>query len=284
MKLKLNLIFFLLFPVLYYTQTPNLKFDKKYFECEDMWVAFPKSNSDTAYSYGFIYLDEEAGFTFNFESKFKVTDDGEFYKTKKDTSWNIKMRLSPETKPVAIIPSDKIAELELPPDPEWLRFYKQSSDSLNSLIRRGYHYNHVGASELALNDLEKAYQISKHAEQLEFELAFAYNATKRFEKAEEILRLAIESDPNNLFYYRELGYSLIGQNKFEEAEMIYLKGIKLSNDKFQQSEMAVNMAQVYFKQKDKRKFREWAKLTKKYADKDSDYLMYINYWEKEMNK
>ena len=125
--------------------------------------------------------------------------------------------------------------------------------------------------------------MDKHAEGLEFELAYAYNATEQYEKAVSILRVAIENNPNYYFFYRELGYALIRLNKIEEAEETYLIGIKMSDDKFQQSEMAVNMAQAYFNLKNKEKFKEWAKLTKKYADKNSQYVKYIKHWEKEID-
>ena len=43
----------------------ELKFDTKYFNAVDKWVAFPKKDTDSTYAYGFIYLDNQAGFTFN---------------------------------------------------------------------------------------------------------------------------------------------------------------------------------------------------------------------------
>ncbi len=32
----------------------NLRFDKRFVECEDKWVAF-KMNEDSSYTFGFIY-------------------------------------------------------------------------------------------------------------------------------------------------------------------------------------------------------------------------------------
>ena len=48
----------------------NLNFDKRFVECEDHWVTF-NMNKDSSYTYGFIYIDEEAGLTFNREGNFK---------------------------------------------------------------------------------------------------------------------------------------------------------------------------------------------------------------------
>lgn len=45
--------------------------------------------------------------------------------------------------------------------------------------------------------------------------------------------------------------------------------------------MAINMAQTYFHLKNRKKFDEWAKLTKKYSKKNSQYSKYIDMFEKE---
>ena len=45
--------------------------------------------------------------------------------------------------------------------------------------------------------------------------------------------------------------------------------------------MALNMSQGYFLVKNKGKFDEWAKITLTYAEKDSKYSKYINFFEKE---
>ena len=70
----------------------------------------------------------------------------------------------------------------------------------------------------------------------------------------------------------------------DEAEKVYRKGIKISDDDFQKSEMAVNMAQSYFELRNKEKFDEWAKLTRKYAEKDSRYTKFIDHFEQNWNK
>ena len=54
----------------------QLSFDTKFYEAVDKWIAFPKMEADTAYTFGFIYLDEQAGFTFDYSSKFVVEEKG----------------------------------------------------------------------------------------------------------------------------------------------------------------------------------------------------------------
>ena len=285
MKILLQLI--IIFPIIGYSQktvNETLKFDKEYFECEDKWIVFPKSEEDSTFTFGFIYLDEQAGFTFNLESEFMIDNSGNFIGNERDSMSNVKIRLEPNTKLVSIIPDNKLSELGLSAEPDWLHFYKTEEGTIKSLVKRGYHYNHVGASNLAIPYLEEAYQKEKDYKGLEFELAYSYNATNKYEKAISVLESAINNDPSNYFYYRELGFSQVRLNMIKEAETTYLTGIQKSDDKYQKSEMAINMTQAFYKLGDKSKFKKWAKLTRKYSDKNSKFLQYIKIWEEELNK
>ena len=55
-----------------------LKFDKRFVESEDKWVAFQKDKYN-AYSYGFIYIDPQAGLTFNQEGNFIISGNGTLF-------------------------------------------------------------------------------------------------------------------------------------------------------------------------------------------------------------
>ena len=55
--------------------------------------------------------------------------------------------------------------------------------------------------------------------------------------------------------------------------------MKLEKQTFEKSEMAVNMAQAYFELRNKEKFDEWAKLTRKYSEKGARYVQFIDYME-----
>ena len=262
----------------------ELKFDTKFFNSVDKWVVFPKKDIDSTYSYGFIYLDNQAGFTFNYETKFQIKGD-ELINIKSDSTVGfIKYRLEPNTSLVSVLTDNQISALNLPKEPEWLSIYKKRSEQVDYLKNEGYHFNHIGASDLALEPLLKAYEIEPHFEGLEFELSFAYNHLAQYEKAILVLENAIENNPKNFYFYRELGFSYVNLNKIDEAEKTYYKGIKMSDNDFEKSEMAVNMAQAYFKLKNKEKFDEWAKLTREYSKDDKRYLQYIDHFEQNWNK
>jgi tetratricopeptide (TPR) repeat protein len=283
MKKNILTIFISLISYVSYCQSSNetIKFETKYYDAKDKWVLFPKKETDSVYPYGFIYLDYQAGFTLNFEGTAQINKDGSFKLNQNDPSSMIKYRLEPyKTSDVFILPKTTIKKLGLEEVPVWLAIY-QREENIESLKDLGFHYNHVGACEKALVYLEKAYKINPHYEGLEFELAYAYNHLGQYEKSIPVLEKAIKNNPKNYYFFRELGFAYVKQNKIDLAEETYLKGIKMSDNDFEKSEMALNMAQGYFQVKNRKKFDEWAKTTRKYAKPNSQYVQYIDLFEKE---
>src|SRR5690606_38500175 len=96
----------------------TLDFNKRFVESEDKWVAFQKNEEDS-YAYGFIYIDEDAGLTLNYEGTFTITQNGEFIPTKFNNS-SMKVRLEPNDVLVAVIPKEKFKELKIEAVPDWL--------------------------------------------------------------------------------------------------------------------------------------------------------------------
>src|SRR5689334_22690363 len=94
-----------------------LKFDKRFVESEDNWVAFQKDSSNV-YMYGFIYIDAQAGLTLNYEGTFTINGTGDFVPKKIDSA-SFKVRLKPNNVLVAFIPESKFEELRIPVTPEW---------------------------------------------------------------------------------------------------------------------------------------------------------------------
>lgn len=264
-----------------FAQENLLEFNKNFYESEDHWVAFPPNEDENKYMYGFIYLDNSAGFTFHYEGSFSIDSNGKFTSDEKDKNSRIIRRLEPNTRKMAIIPDSKLKELEVPKIPDWLENYK-SDETTETLVRKGYFLNHIGASTNALEPLLKAYKLNPHEKGLEFELSYAYNAAGEFKKAVEVLEIALKNNPKDHMFYRELGYSYINMKKPLEAEKVYKKGILVSNDDFQKAEMAYNMAGVYYQSKEKSKFEEWAKQVKKFATPESQYAKNIALMENEL--
>ncbi len=260
----------------------TLEFDTHYYEAVDQWVAFPRKEASN-YHYGFVYIDAQAGFTFNYESQFALDDNG-LTGIPKDSLAMIKHRLQPNTVKVAVLNEAQREALQLPEIPDWLEVYKSDDNDVAYLKSIGYHYNHVGACELALTPLLKAYDIEPQHEGLEFELAYAYNHLGRFDDAIKIITKAINNDPQNFYLFRELGFAMLYSERVEEAEKVYRASLTLAKTKAEKAEVAINMAAAFFRLQDRTKFDEWAKLVRTNTPEGSRFAQYIDHFEKEWGK
>ena len=139
-----------------------LKFDKRNVQCENKWIV-RQIDKDSIYTFGFIYIDSQAGLTFNYEGKFKIDKNGKFIRIKEEPI-SQKQRLVPNRIALAEIPEDKFKELTIEKEPSWMKFYKGDVNSVEHLYRWGYIYNGYQESEIALTYLEKADKINPNFE------------------------------------------------------------------------------------------------------------------------
>lgn len=282
--MRLILIVAFLFSLNAQAQT-LLKFDKKNAQCEDQWVAYQKNEKDTSYIFGFIYIDSQAGLTFNYEGSFKIDDKGKFLPAIRPLeAGSMKVRLEPHKGIIAIIPEEKFAELGVKALPDWLAVYKKGENTIERLQRWGYLYNAWNMSAKALTYLEKAYQLNPKFTGVEFELGYAYNALGQFGKAAEVLSAAIVTSPKECYLYKELSYANIHLKKIDEASKIAFKGIEACDEKPIKAEIAFNIAADYFNKKDLPNFSAWAKETRKWTTKDDQFSKYLEAMESKINK
>ena len=241
----------------------KLIFNKRTVQCEDQWIAF-KMSEDSSYRFGFVYIDEQAGLTYQMEGSFKINTEGIFIPKKMDDV-NAKFRLEPNNVKVAIIPKDRYKELMITEEPDWLHFYKETKDSVGRMVRWGFFYNSWDDCEKALTFLEKAYSIDPHHAGLEFELSYAYNALEQYDKAILVLNEAIKINPNDCLFYKELSYAECKTGKLDDASITSKKATSTCTDKKLIAEITYNLAYQYYLKKDKANFKKWAKITKKNA-------------------
>ena len=252
---------------------PDLKFDKNFTSCEKKWVVFER-DATLGYPFGFIYIDSTAGFTFDLKGFFSVLPDGKFV-ADSTVSKNglIKHRLGPGIKNIALLPANRIKELNLPSEPNWLKiYYPAVKDSLYYNYRMGWVYNAAGAPAIALKHLEKAYQVNPADDKVRFEMEFAYNALGRFEDAIKMLEADIQNKPKDFNIYKELGYAYAGAKKFEKAIEVFKKGLLLFPDNVrldQRGEMALNMAMAYKDLNNVEEYKKWMLLAKEYYPMES---------------
>ncbi|MCX6146865.1 MAG: hypothetical protein NTW25_06385 [Candidatus Kapabacteria bacterium] len=260
----------------------NLKFDKRFVECEDKWVAF-RMNEDSTYSFGFIYIDEEAGLTLNIESDFKINTDNTL-KVKKLNEPNIKVRLEANNVKVALLPENTFKELQIQPQPEWLKFYKTDTTSVKRLYKWGYMYNGWNECSKALTYLTKARGIDPKYEGLNVELAFSYNCLKEFGKAEQILEDELKWNSTNAYVNKEYIYTISKTENIEKATKQYFKSLETIKDKTYNAENCFNIMQFFYNKKDKINFNFWYKELNKCSNENKMITEYADKMNEDINK
>ncbi len=254
---------------------PDLKFDQNFTSCEKKWIVFERDPA-RGYPYGFLYVDMQAGFTFDLKGFFTVTPDGKFVADNTvSKNGSVKHRLAPGTKRVAILAADRTEELSLEAEPFWLKtYYPEVKDSADLYYnyRRGWVYNAAGDGATALKYLEKAYRANPADTKVRFEMEFAYNALGRFDDAIKMLEADIQNKPNDFNIYKELGFAYSGAKNFDKAIATFRKGISLFPDNVrldQRGEMAVNTAMVYKEMNNIDEYKKWMLLAKEYYPLES---------------
>jgi Tfp pilus assembly protein PilF len=260
----------------------DLKFDKRFVQCEDKWVAF-QMNKDSTYNFGFIYIDSQAGLTLNYEGNFKISLAGQFIPKKLDTT-SIKVRLNPNNVLVALIPDSKYEELKIKAIPDWLKYYKTDTASVERLYRWGYMYNGWNECAKGLTFLEKAQKINPKFKGLEVELAYSYNCLNQYDKAIIVLQNALETNPKDAYVNKELIYAQIKSGQLDKASESCKKAIKVCTDNTYNGENCYNLLHNYYLKRDKVNFNLWLKETKKWTANNADITKSIKVMEEEFKK
>lgn len=279
--MKYLLLLVTLFAIKLNAQT-TLSFDKRFVQSEDKWVAF-KPDKDSTYAYGFIYIDAQAGLTLNYEGTFKILPSG-VYVPKKLDSTNMKVRLQPNNVLVAFIPDTKFQELKIPQVPDWLKYYKTDTNSVERLYRWGYMYNGWDECAKALTYLEKAEKLNPKFKGLAVELSFSYNCLKQYDKAEAILEEEIKTNSTDAYVNKEYIYTLSKNNKIEKAANQFEKSLKILKDNQYNAENCYNILQYYYNQKDKENFNKWYKVLQNQPNENKMLTKYADNMKTDINK
>jgi tetratricopeptide (TPR) repeat protein len=260
----------------------DLKFDKRFVECEDKWVVF-KMNKDSSFLFGFIYIDEQAGLTFNSEGDFKINPDNSL-RVKKIKDANIKVRLEPNNVKVALLPESTYKELQIEPPPDWLKYYKTDTASAKRLYKWGYMYNGWNECSKALSYLLQAKEIEPNYEGLNVELAFSYNCLKEYDKAEKILEEEIILKPTDAYVNKEYIFTISKTENIDKATKQYLKSKESIKDKTYHAENCYNILQFFYIKGDKSNFNFWYKELNKNKIEDNRIKEYADNMKKDLFK
>lgn len=259
-----------------------LTFDKRFVQSEDKWVAF-KPDEDSAYTYGFIYIDAQAGLTLNYEGAFKILSTGTFVPKKLDST-NMKVRLRPNNVLVAFIPENKYQELQITAVPDWLKHYKSDTSSVERLYQWGYMYNGWNECEKALTYLERAEKANPRHKGLAVELAFSYNCLKQYQKAEVILEEELKINLTDAYVNKEYIYTLVKSNKIERAVKQFEASTKTLKDVQYNAENCYNILHHYYIQKDKVNFDEWYTILRNQPNENEKITQFADRMKSDLDK
>jgi hypothetical protein len=260
----------------------GLAYDVHMSDCEDRWVALYHRPEDHGYSYGFVYIDPQAGFTLHFGGRFTIDADGKYHPAPNPIppdKMTLKIRLD-QNGIAALLPPRGLAQLALPEKPDWLKFYEDKADSVTHKIKWGSFYNGIGDSRRAIDYLESAYKERPDAPKLVFELTYAYNALGRPEDAIRVSKSEFAQNPQDELLCREMAFAYLHLKSYKEAATQYQACIALCGDSESQmaekSELAMNLSSTYKALADTPNSEAWLEKAKHWAPKGSPVYKYFH--------
>jgi hypothetical protein len=263
-------------------QSAALSYNLHMSDCEDQWVAMYRKPDDTSYTYGFVYIDPHAGFTLHIVGSFIIDSEGKYHSAPNPLAsekYSVKIRLEGNGVAALLSPEAR-AQLGLPEQPDWLKFYKDASDPVTHEVNWGSFYNGIGDSQRALSYLESAYRQQPDAPKLVFELAYAYNALGRPEDAVRVSKNEFTKNPTDELLCRELAFAYAHLKIYNDAAEQYRSCIALCGDSAsamaEKSELAMNLSLAYAALGDTANRDVWLEKAKNWAPKGSPVYKHLH--------
>lgn len=196
-------------------QMQKLEFITNVPDAEDSYVVF-NDDKGGPYSFGFIYFDEYAGYTFRSLGNIVVENNKLKIINNESNSYSaMSARIGNFNLKMAKLTPDVVKKLNLEPSPQWLKNYKSTSSDNEKMLTRASMMNGAQAPELALPKLLQLYKNNFRTEKVYFELAFSYNAMKDYENAEKIASEALKNNIVTDLIRKEYVFALANQNKLK---------------------------------------------------------------------
>jgi len=245
-------------------------------DCEDRWVALYHQPGDSDYTYGFVYIDPQAGFTLQYGGRFTVDTAGDYRQAPNPIppeKMNLKIRLEGKNGGAALLPPRALTQLGLPEKPDWLKSYEDKADPVTHKVSWGFFYNDIGDSRRAIDYLESAYSEKPDAPRVVFELTFAYNAVGRPADAIRVSKSEFAKNPKDELLCREMAFAYLTLKSYNLAAEQYQACLALLDDsdgtKAEKSELAMNLGAAYEHMGDTQNRDAWVKKARDWAPKGS---------------
>jgi hypothetical protein len=101
----------------------GLVYDVRMSDCENRWVALYHKPEEADYTYGFVYIDPQAGFTLHYFGIFTIDAGGNYHAAPNPIppdKASLKIRLD-QNGIAALLPTRALTQLELPQRPDWMK-------------------------------------------------------------------------------------------------------------------------------------------------------------------
>ena len=260
----------------------GLSYDVRMSDCENRWVALYHKPEDADYTYGFVYIDPQAGFTLHYFGRFTIDAGGNYHVAFDPLAADkvsLKIRLG-QNGIAALLPARALAQLQLPQKPDWLKYYEDEADPVTHKVNWGFFYNHIGDSRRALGFLEPAYKERPDAPRVVFELTYAYNATGRSEDAIRVAKSEFAKNPKDELLCREIAFAYLHLKSYRDATEQYHACLALCGNSESQmaekSELAMNLSSAYGALGDTANRNAWLEKAKSWAPKGSPVYKYFH--------
>jgi tetratricopeptide (TPR) repeat protein len=253
----------------------GLSYDVHMSDCENRWVALYHGPKDADYTYGFVYIDPQAGFTVHYVGRFTVDAAGNFHAAPNPLAADkasLKVRLD-QNGIAALLPAQALIQLQLPQRPDWMKYYNDEADPVAHKVSWGFFYNDIGDAKRAIGFLESAYKERPDAPRVVFELTYAYNATERPQDAIRVAKNEFAKNPKDELLCREMAFAYLHLKSYKDATTQYQACIDLCGDSESQmaekSELAMNLGAAYGGLGDTANRDAWLEKAKSWAPKGS---------------
>lgn len=225
----------------------DLEFNQPIAECENKW--FAAETEDGGVILGYVYIDPRAGFTFEHYGTLEDTGNGlRAVQSEIAREARLIQRIDQNFTATCLVDA-QVADLGLPVAPESMKFYKDERPPGERHAAWAYHYNHIGANDIALDHVKKALAAGVRSTDLTFEHAFALNALARFNETTGLLEPLIPTGGVTADIIAELAYARLMQGEYQRAIELYTQAIDHDPDKpsSRRWEFARNIAAAYEK-------------------------------------
>jgi tetratricopeptide (TPR) repeat protein len=260
----------------------GLSYDAHMSDCENRWVALYHKPEDRNYTYGFVYIDPQAGFTLHYFGRFTIDADANYHAAPNPLppgKYGLKIRLD-QNGIAALLPARALTQLQLPQKPDWLLYYEDKADAITHKVNWGSFYNGIGDSRRAIDYLEAAYGEKPDAPKVAFELTYAYNALGRPGDAIRVSKDQFRKNPKDELLCREMAFAYLSLKSYKEAAEQYQSCIALCDEseaaRAEKSELAMNLSSAYEHLGDMQNRDAWLNKAKSWAPKGSPVYKYFH--------